>query len=83
MTAISDTLEDNPIAVCEQPPLNTRGRRLPFLSVKPGTLSNTSWLRRGYQVWTQHAQPWIRFSDGDVVFPQQPSLEEMPKFKDR
>ncbi len=54
----------------------------PFLSIKPGTLTDTSWLRPGCHVWTRHAQPWIRFSGEDVVFAQQPSLEEMPKFAD-
>jgi len=53
----------------------------PFVSIKPGTLADTAWLKPGCHVWTQHAQPWIRFSDGDVIFPQQPRLEDMPRFE--
>lgn len=53
----------------------------PFLSLKPGTLDDTSWLRPGCHVWTENAQPWVRFSSDDVVFEQQPNLEEMPRFK--
>ena len=52
----------------------------PFLSVKPGTLDDTGWLKPGCHVWTQHAQPWVRFGDNDVVFDQQPSLDDMPKY---
>lgn len=53
----------------------------PFLSLKPGTLDDRGWLKPGCHVWTQEAQPWIRFSDEDVVFRQQPSLDEMPRYK--
>ena len=54
---------------------------VPFRNIKPGTLDDTSWLRPGCHVWTQHAQPWIRFSDDDVVFAQQPGLDQMPRFQ--
>ena len=54
----------------------------PFLSVKPGTLNDTSWFRPGCHVWTQSAQPWFQFSSEDVVFAEQPSLDKMPKFAD-
>ena len=53
----------------------------PFVSIKPGTLDDTSWIRPGCHVWTQHAQPWVRFAEDEVVFAQQSSLDEMPKFK--
>jgi hypothetical protein len=59
----------------------TENGNYPFLSLKPGTLDDTSWFRPGCHVWIQHAQPWIRFSESDVVFAQQPSLEEMPKYR--
>ena len=59
----------------------TEEGNFPIVSIKPGTLDDTSWVRPGCHVWTQHAQPWMRFSDDDVVFPQQPSLDEMPRFK--
>ena len=52
----------------------------PFLSIKPGTLKVVSWFRPGCHVWTQDAQPWVQFSNEDVVFAKQPSLDEMPKF---
>ena len=51
------------------------------VNIEPGTLDDTSWLRPGCHVWTQHAQPWVKFSHADVVFEQQPSLEEMPRFE--
>jgi len=57
------------------------GRRLPVPEYQAGTLDDTSWLRPGCHVWTQHAQPWVRFSEDDVVFEQQPTLEEMPRFE--
>lgn len=53
----------------------------PFRSIKPGTLDDTSWLRPGCHVWTENAQPWVRFGPEDVVFPQQPALDAMPRFK--
>jgi len=55
----------------------------PFLSLKPGTLDDTSWFRPGCHVWTESAQPWMRFGEGDVIFPRQPPLEDMPKFPGR
>ena len=58
----------------------TEERDYPFPGVKPGTLDDTSWLRPDCHVWAQHAQPWIRFTDDDVVFAAQPSLDDMPKF---
>ena len=53
----------------------------PFLNLKPGTLDDTSWLRPGCHVWARHAQPWVRFSEDDVVFETQPGLEDMPRFE--
>jgi hypothetical protein len=58
----------------------TEAGDMPFLSLKPGTLDDTSWLRPGCHVWTQHAQPWVRFAPQDLVFAGQPSLEEMPLY---
>ena len=52
----------------------------PFLSVKPGTLDDTSWVRPGCHVWTRHAQPWMTFGPDEVVFAEQPPLDQMPKF---
>jgi hypothetical protein len=53
----------------------------PFVNVKPGTLDDTSWLVPGCHVWTSSAQPWFRFAPDDVVFPEQPDIERMPRFK--
>ncbi|WP_174873486.1 GFA family protein [Vogesella oryzae] len=30
-----------------------------FLSIKPGSLDDTSWLRPAAHIWTQSAQPWL------------------------
>jgi len=54
---------------------------LPFLNLKPGTLDDTSWLKPSCHLWTQHAQPWVKFSADDVVFRQQPETEaEWPRY---
>jgi hypothetical protein len=53
---------------------------LPFYGIKVGTLDDTGWVRVGCHLWTRHAQPWIRFASDDVVFREQPSLEQMPRF---
>ncbi len=53
---------------------------LPFYGIRVGTLDDTSWVRVGCHLWTQHSQPWFRFADDDVVFLQQPPWEEMPRF---
>lgn len=50
----------------------------PFLNLKPGTLDDTSWLKPGCHIWTQHAQPWVKFSPDDVVFVEQP--EAVPPY---
>jgi hypothetical protein len=34
------------------------------LSVKPGTLDDTSWLRPGYFIWMKSAQGWVPVPDG-------------------
>jgi hypothetical protein len=52
----------------------------PFLNLKPGTLDDTSWLKPGCHMWTQHAQPGVTFSVDDVVFGQQPAPSEMPPY---
>jgi hypothetical protein len=59
----------------------TEAGDVPFVNIKPGTLDDTSWVRPGCHVWTQHAQSWVRFADHDVLFQQQPSLEDMPRFE--
>jgi hypothetical protein len=55
---------------------------LPWLNLKPGTLDDRSWYRPDSRVWAENAQSWVKFSDTDVVFAQQPRAEEMPAFHD-
>jgi len=54
---------------------------LPRIGLKVGTLDDRSWYSPGCHVWAENAQPWVKFSDSDVVFAQQPKPEEMPVFK--
>ena len=54
---------------------------VPFVNIKPGTLDDTRWLKPGCHVWTQHAQPWMRFLPDDIVFERQPPLDEMPRWE--
>ena len=42
------------------------------LSVKPGTLDDTSKLIADLHIWTQHKQPWITIPDGVEVYEIQP-----------
>jgi hypothetical protein len=53
---------------------------IPFLNLKPGTLDDTSWLKPGCHMWTQHAQPGVTFAPDDVVFKQQPPPEQVPRY---
>ncbi len=53
---------------------------LPRINLKSGTLDDRSWYKPGCHVWAENAQPWVKFSDEDVVFAQQPKPEEMPVF---
>ena len=50
---------------------------MPFVSIKPGTLDDTSTVVPVFHLWTQHKQPWIRFSEGDEVWPQAMPRERM------
>jgi hypothetical protein len=34
------------------------------LSLKPGTLDDTSWLRPKYFIWTENAQGWVAIPEG-------------------
>ena len=43
------------------------------LSVKPGTLEDTSWLKPDMHLWTRNKQPWVIIPDGVEVFETQPS----------
>ena len=43
------------------------------ISVKPGTLDDTSWLKPGTHLWTVRKQGWVRVPDDVVVHEKQPS----------
>lgn len=53
---------------------------IPFISVRPGTLDDTRGVRPDIHVWTQHAQPWIRFGPQDEVYPQAMPVERSSAF---
>ncbi len=45
----------------------------PMLSLRSGTLDDTSWLHPVGDIWTDSAQGWIRFDDGErLTYPRQP-----------
>ena len=39
-----------------------------LLSVKPGTLDDTSWLRPDAHYWTQRKQPWVTIGESARCF---------------
>jgi len=43
------------------------------VSVKAGTLDDTSWLRPEMHLWTRRKQPWVIIPDGVQAFDEQPS----------
>ena len=44
----------------------------PVLTVRAGTLDDTSWVRPAVHFWTQSAQPWVTIPPGVQRFPAQP-----------
>lgn len=42
------------------------------LSIKPGTLDDTSWLRPAAHIWTQSRQPWIQLDPATRQYPGNP-----------
>ncbi|WP_374354274.1 GFA family protein [Chitinimonas sp.] len=42
-----------------------------LISIKPGTLDDTSWLHPRTHIWRSSAQPWVSF-DSDCVFDGNP-----------
>lgn len=42
------------------------------VSVKPGTLDDTSWLKPEMHVWTRRRQPWVTIPAGVEVCETQP-----------
>lgn len=43
-----------------------------FLSIKPGSLDDTGWLRPAAHIWTQSAQPWLALPAEVPGWPQNP-----------
>ena len=43
------------------------------LSIKPGTLDETSWLKPFAHLWTDRAQPWITIAPGQIRYARNPS----------
>ena len=43
-----------------------------FLSLRAGTLDDTSWVRSAGHIWMRSAQPWFRAAEGDLLFDHQP-----------
>lgn len=43
-----------------------------FLSLRAGTLDDTSWVRPAGHIWMRSAQPWFRAAEGDLLFDHQP-----------
>lgn len=43
------------------------------VSVKPGTLDDTSWLKPDMHIWTRSRQPWVNIPDGVEMHEGQPS----------
>lgn len=43
------------------------------VSVKPGTLDDTSWLKPEMHLWTSSKQPWVQVPEDVKAFEKQPS----------
>ncbi len=43
------------------------------VSVKPGTLDDTRWLKPEMHLWTIRKQPWVIIPEGVVAYEKQPS----------
>ncbi len=61
----------------------TEAGDIPFVSIKPGTFDDASWVIPDFHIWTQHKQPWIKFSADDVVYEQRMPAERSKPFFER
>ena len=43
------------------------------LSLRAGTLDDTSWVEPAGDIWTKSAQPWVRFVEGGIRVEKQPA----------
>lgn len=46
------------------------------VSLKPGTLDDTGWLRPVGNLWTDSAQPWVPIEDGMLNYARQPKSQD-------
>ncbi len=49
------------------------GARVGKISIRAGTLDDTSWLSPVMHIWTSQKQPWVIIPEGVEVHPTQPS----------
>lgn len=42
------------------------------VTVRPGGLDDTGWVRPAAAYWMRSAQPWVRFPDGTLLYDTQP-----------
>jgi hypothetical protein len=56
-----------------------------LLTLRPGTLDDTSWARPSAHIWTRSAQPWVRIPDDVLRYEQNPDddLELVRAWKNR
>jgi hypothetical protein len=47
-----------------------------ILSIKPGTLDDTSWLRPAAHIWSRSAQSWVSFGQECLVYAANPESFE-------
>lgn len=69
--------QDMPCEFCER--CGTRvyhtsdsNRAAGIVSIKPGTLDDTSWLEPFAHIWTARAQPWVTFRAGPKLYEHNP-----------
>ncbi|WP_298232707.1 GFA family protein [uncultured Azohydromonas sp.] len=43
-----------------------------LMSIKPGTLEDTRWLRPAGHIWTASRQPWVRLDENSLQYPGNP-----------
>jgi len=49
------------------------GARIGKVSIRAGTLDDTSWLKPALHIWTSRKQPWVIIPEGVDAHPTQPS----------
>jgi hypothetical protein len=43
-----------------------------MISIKPGTLNDTTWLRPAGHIWTKSAQSWVLWGPTDLLYEENP-----------